>query len=470
MGIWTVGMLGGMAWSFFRPESWSVPTRGDFEEESGVPRRYGLYAGISAIMFMSLCALLGTAWPWLTFLLSGKSVKLEEDFYNRALLLPAVIVLILSALVPFLGWHRTDGKRFFNRMLLPWTAAATLAIVGFFAMGIRNPFGLVVAVICFLTVTANAWRISEVIRRSRVTVGGFIAHMGVAILLLGMVVSRGFERKEQVLLPKNEPAEGLGFTITRGDDRLLPASTAMKQMKELPITFVRGDQKFVALPEYWQRLQPGDPNPQRMTRPWIKRGFDNDIYVSIRPPENVFDARGQVQISPGETKKMGPFTITRIGALTMKGQPGQVGTTFSAHFHVVHPTGSFDVEPALQMTEDGLQAMPQDLGQGIGASIGPPQGMNGPILFQLGTITDLLPVELFHKPLTILVWLGAGIMACGGFLSVRRRALDARALARQRALTSHEENGHPHASHPTSKKQNTPRKGKLHKSRLHRKY
>lgn len=465
LAAWALAMLAIMTRVAFLPQpvDGSDLPRREREKEPILGRRQGIIAGVVVIVVVAGITLVGTAWPWLTFLASGKSVKLEPPFYNTALAVPAACILIFCALVPFLGWHKTEGKRFFGRLVMPWTAAVMLAILGFLLAGIRDFLQLFFAVLAFLAITANLWRVSELIKRSRVTLGGFISHVGLAAMLLGMIVSMSFEREAQAVLPQSGSVEMMGFTVTRAEDAVLPASTDSKLMRTVGLKFQRGNRSFVARPEYWERATDNPMEPQRMTRPWIKRGVDSDFYVAINPPEETYFPQGvPMRFKPGEVRQMPNFSIERLNEIDMHGEPGQPGTAFTSQFRIKLKDTTLDVEPALVIAQDGqLEPKPARLDKTLAVAIVEPDEKDGSIGLQFVGVSESVPITLFYKPLTVLVWFGAGIMALGGLMSARRRAIDSRALAQKQSQE-------PYATHPASKKQNPPRARNLRKSRLYR--
>lgn len=432
IAVWILGMFVAVVWAGTRPS----PEDADSEHRphEGKPlvtRREGLIAGVVTIMAIAIFTLFGTSWPWITFLISGKSIKAEQPFYNNALAFPTALVLILAAVVPFLDWHKGDSKRFLNRLLMPWTAAITLAILGFFLAGIRDWIQLTFAVLCFFTITANAWRITELFKRSKITVGGFISHIGVATLVIGMVVSMSYEREAQGLLHNNEPMRIWDYTITRDQNKLIPGSTNDKVMQTVELTFDRGSKKFKAEPEYWER-NPSSAEPQKMTRPWIKRGLDNDLYVAINPPDIQYsEASKEIRFKPNEKKNLEGFTIERIGGIEIQGE-GEPGSLFISKFRIKLPQTELIAEPALMVMEDGsLKPKPARLDPTLAVAIMNPSPEDSSVGLTFMQVDEVLPVTVFYKPLTVLVWLGAGIMAAGGVLSIRRRTLDSRSLARR---------------------------------------
>jgi cytochrome c-type biogenesis protein CcmF len=431
LAAWGVAMLALLvpAATLPAPTSPVEPPHPPREDVSPVTRRQGMYLGIGVVVVIALLTLAGTAWPWLTFLARGRSTALEPEFYNRALAIPGAALLLLAALVPFLGWHETEARRFLNRLAFPWTAAVGLAVAGFFGLGLRTPLALAFAALCFLTVAASLWRIIELVRRSRVTIGGFLSHTGVAVLLLGMIASTSFEREAHGVLDGGKPATLMGYTVTRGDDRVPEASTETKFIRRLALRFRAGSREFVARPECWERWVPGNyEEPLRMTRPWIKRGVDADIYVAVGSPVWMSDP---LTLAPGQVGRLGDLIVERLTPLEADGPVDKPGTAVTTKFRITLAGRSAEVAPGWVRREMGFERLRAPIRNGEEAVVTNVRDIDGAADFHIIYAQEQLPVTIYYKPLTILVWIGAGIMTLGALVSMWRRTLDSRALARK---------------------------------------
>ena len=76
------------------------------------------------------------------------------------------------------------------------------------------PWMEILTFICMFALVSNLWRVAELSRRAKVfSLGGFIAHVGVCVLMAGLILSRGFERKEQVITQRGTPVTAMGYVL-----------------------------------------------------------------------------------------------------------------------------------------------------------------------------------------------------------------------------------------------------------------
>jgi cytochrome c-type biogenesis protein CcmF len=291
------------------------------------------------------------------------------------------------------------------------------ATIGF-PLGIQVPALHWVAFLVFVAMLAlvgNVWRLVEVAKRAKMSVGGFLAHIGVATMLAGMFISRGLERKEQTLVVEGEPGQALGYTVSYKG-----TSTQDQYDRSRKILFdVSGPERFEARPGAY--YTPGGQGDQAQVWPHIERHLTHDVYFSLHSPA-IFYWPEPVKIKPGESKTIQDVTV-KYDKMEMKGSPGQPGTEFVTHLKVSGLGTEVAASPALKMTENGLEPGFAPLDKHLGIFVVRMDAADKGALMQVVYRSPVYPIEVFYKPMTILVWLGAGILTLGGLLSaVYRRA------------------------------------------------
>ncbi len=158
-----------------------------------------------------------------------------------------------------------------------------------------------------------------------------------------------------------------------------------------------------------------------MMWPHIQHSPFYDVYVALQPPQQ--EASDPISLAPGEVKVIGS-TVIRFLASTREGQPGQPGTKFGARLKFENGGQTATVNPTMELgAGSGPIQHPAQLDPQTSVSIVGMDAATHGITIQLTGSQWVYPVEVFHKPFVGLVWLGAGILAFGGFLSAyyRRR-------------------------------------------------
>jgi len=115
---------------------------------------------------------------------------------------------------------------------------------------------------------------------------------------------------------------------------------------------------------------------------------------------------------PGESKHIKDVTVTYQG-YKMDGQPGQPGTKFVGKVKVAYQGQSFDVHPTFAIGADPSMPVAGEfrvLMTRIDAASGGAE-------IQLFFREAVYPIDMYYKPMTGLVWAGAGILTVGGLLA-----------------------------------------------------
>jgi cytochrome c-type biogenesis protein CcmF len=173
---------------------------------------------------------------------------------------------------------------------------------------------LLLALFAFVS---NLLKTVDEVRQKRFrTAGGYLAHVGLGLMLAGIITSSAYDRTEKVVLPLGQSRQVMGYTLTfKGVEKPKPTS------REAMLVEVReaGGTTYMARP----RMFRNEKSNQLVANPDVRVHLTHDLYVS--PIE--FDpgrpaATGQtVEIAKGETGKVGPLAITFDG-FDMSGSHG----------------------------------------------------------------------------------------------------------------------------------------------------
>lgn len=407
----------------------------------GITREKAYQGGMLLLGITAVAAGVGMSIP-LVMTLTGKSLKVAtEQNYHMILAWFFVPLMLVMGAAPFVSWRGLPFRQLFDRLF--GVLCVSIGLTGFALMAIRHPeFGVgakgdetirfpwgevlrwpwitFLIFLCIWVAVANLWRMAELRKGSKAGWGGFLSHVGLAVMLGGLIVSRGFERKEQIFVMDGTPARGLDYVFTFRDF----TKTDLTDRSNEVIFDVEGlKTKFVATPGlYYTKGNDGQQNA--MVWPHIQRRPASDLYVALHEP--VIEAWPEPQrFKIGETKTASDITV-KYRRFRMEGEPGMVGTKFIADLLIETKDGKFEASPYLQIAANGpptpdLARINDDLRVAMVAMDAADRSVSLQIMFA----RPIFPIEVFYKPMTILVWVGAGILTFGGFLSAfyRRRKL-----------------------------------------------
>jgi len=161
-------------------------------------------AGNVLFAVMAFSVFWGTVFPVLAELAGGVKVTVGPGFYNRVNVPFALILLLLIGVCPLLAWQRPSGRSHLRHLVLPFFLGVAGGAAGY-ASGIRNPASIIVMAFSGVVLgsvsgefygAVSARKKAEkrgffragaaVIRNNRRRYGGSIAHLGMALVFIGL--------------------------------------------------------------------------------------------------------------------------------------------------------------------------------------------------------------------------------------------------------------------------------------------
>jgi cytochrome c-type biogenesis protein CcmF len=267
----------------------------------------------------------------------------------------------------------------------------------------------------------------------QLSAGGFIAHLGLAVTLAGLILSRGLERKQQEIIQSGGSAQMLDYKVNF--NKVDWKDEFDREGKVVFDVDGPGNEDFSATPGLYYYEQNGELKPQ--VWPFVKSYPTHDVYFSLHPPVTEVWEKPQA-FKPGETRTIDGVTVTYVKA-TREGTPGQAGAKFGGEFLIKSRDGQHRVSPYMElMAGGGPQTSFTPVGKDFLATIAGMDAATKTVQLSLLFQRPLYPLEVFTKPLTSLVWLGTGILFLGGMMSAvarRRRVQTTESVPQTENLT-----------------------------------
>ena len=143
-----------------------------------------------------------------------------------------------------------------------------------FALGAKKPETLILLFTAFFAADMN---LRAVVRKAKngkfAGAGGYLAHVGVGLMLAGIVVSGAYARSQRLTLPINVPTKTGDTTLTFL--RVVPGSADRKQAMEVKVETATG-KSFYAYPKMYENSRTG----QLMANPAIRNSPLMDLYIA----------------------------------------------------------------------------------------------------------------------------------------------------------------------------------------------
>ncbi|HJZ49294.1 MAG TPA: cytochrome c biogenesis protein CcsA [Roseiflexaceae bacterium] len=351
---------------------------------------------------------------------------LVGSFYSATVPPLALILLALLIVGPLLGWRDTNVRHLLRALRWPALAAVAITCVALI-LGARDPLPLAYIGLGAFVAGANLVMIRRTLRSGWLRIGGYLAHVGLAVLLTGVVGSSFYASPDlKIVVPQGQTVTAYGYEFSFNDWKQTPAGKGV-----LDLTVKRGGETFNAAPTLYFNPRMG----ATMAEPSIKSELFRDVYISpqeYEPPNDHNAAR----LAVNGKREIGPYMITFLGfdasASHTQGS-GDIGAKLSVSYAGKESTVTPVIRLIANETDPGkaIQLLPATLPGGHSITFenfDPVQrfadvrvaGLNLPIDPAKAVVTVSL------KPGILLVWLGVGIGVLGGLIAMLRRAIEGR--------------------------------------------
>jgi cytochrome c-type biogenesis protein CcmF len=410
------------------------------EEESPLLSRSVLFIlGIAVFCALAVVILLGTSAPILTRL-SGTPSQVQTSFYAKTTAPAGFLLVFLCGLVPFVSWKGDPLREFLKsaRRSLIVAAVLTLVAVGF---GARQPGTLVLLFTALFAADMNLRAVLRKVKNSKLGgAGGYLAHVGVGIMLAGVVISGAYAKSQRVTLPVNVPKKVAGNTLTFL--QVVPGTAERKQSMEIKVETARG-RSFYAYPKMYENSRTG----QLMANPSIDSSPISDLYIAPQQydpgqPETV---GRDVRLTKGTTTNIDgiAFTFRDFNADRSAMMRGEKTILVLTDLTITPADGvnhDMTIKYVFHMDNRGAEAEELDIPGVPGAkarvlAVSPNDGAvvlrlrgvskNPADEYQAATV-ESLSVDVTRKPLISLVWGGFYVMMTGALLAFVKRSKEAR--------------------------------------------
>ncbi len=174
------------------------------------------------LVAMCLIVFMGTVWPFVSEAVRGAKSTVTAAYFDKINVPIGLALLILVGICPLVAWRKTSVKNLMRSFLLP----TTLSLGGgiwLYTAGIRQGYPLTSFIFCiFVAVTilsefyrgARARReatgefpllaLVRLISKNKRRYGGYIVHIGVVLLYVGITGSSAYKIEKEVSLKKGE--------------------------------------------------------------------------------------------------------------------------------------------------------------------------------------------------------------------------------------------------------------------------
>jgi len=189
------------------------------EDEHASSREFWMFMGMLVLVISAVQVTITTSIPVINKMFGTKMAPPADavDFYNSWQLPLAVIIALLIAVAQFFKWKKSNGSEVTKKLALSFISA--LVIAGIFEYYFRFP-RVQHVLLLFTSIwafTANLDYLVRILKGNIKHSGSSIAHMGIALILLGALISN----VEKQVISRNMLNVDLGKDFPNNENILL---------------------------------------------------------------------------------------------------------------------------------------------------------------------------------------------------------------------------------------------------------
>ncbi|MBI1937876.1 MAG: cytochrome c biogenesis protein CcsA [Ignavibacteriales bacterium] len=404
---------------------WKYLTEHYSFEENVLSRELALFTGSVALLASAIIVLVGTSAP-----IFGQTVELK--FYNELNLPIAIVIGLVNGLSLLLKWKYSGKEQLWKQSQFSLIASFVLTVLVVVFGGVHDLMLIVLTFSSAFSLFVNGEIAYKIFKGKKSYLGAYVAHIGIALFLIGVVATAGHSDQKQIDLVKGEKINVFGYDLTFSG--YTPIENGKKYAFNVVIAkdgSVRKASPVMYVAEF---------NNSLMREPDILVGLTKDFYVT---PVGYSDgteeqsAGGAVSLSKGETYNYNgaeivfkEFNFPKDAMSSMMGGGDfQIGAKLSVAFN----GKTFDVEPAIKSSGGKQEFIPAkiedadlkidlanlDAGGKVNLNI---TTLDGKTEHAAATPKEILTVEASIKPFISLVWIGVILMAAGFLVAAFRRS------------------------------------------------
>ena len=445
--------------------------------------------GAAILCLMAFQVLLYTSMPVYNKLASffGFDLSLAPptdiyDAYSLPQLILSVFLAILSGTGQFFWWKKMDGKKLMEELRTPFLISLVVSGLIIVIGKITEPYYVVLLVASIYSITANAKIFFGVAKSNIKLSGGSITHIGVALMLVGILFSSGYSsilstnytsmvwssefpeevNRDNLLLFINEPRQMKEYSmIYRGirketreegfvdQNELVPTIYPLKVVRRIDysdtLTLINPENSYFEV-EYhteagkqftlFPRVQINKAMDMIVYSPDIKRKLGADMYTHVRTfpdPEQESDWSDpqEVKVTIGDQLFINDYvaTLDRMEPISeIDGTPLSANdVAVKAVITVQGEYANYTAEPIFVIRNQEfvgrIDDQVNDLAFRISIQNIIPQE-NAVVLAYQTTQKDWIIMEAVKKPWINLLWLGTFLLVIGFVVAIRRRYLE----------------------------------------------
>jgi cytochrome c-type biogenesis protein CcmF len=233
IGLSLIGVLGLI---YYRWNDLKSPNR----LESLLSRESAFLLNNWMLVGLTLIILWGTLWPIISEAVTGEKAAVPEAFFNKVVVIPGLLLLFLTGAGPIISWKKLTPSNFKRMFFKPMIFGAIAGALTWGFLAFKGHTTPIYSVLCmffgvfvFAAIFDEFYRgaklrskrletsffngLVRLIQRNKRRYGGYIVHIGIVIVYIGIMGSKGYFLLEAQGVRLGESMEVGKYKLTMQD-------------------------------------------------------------------------------------------------------------------------------------------------------------------------------------------------------------------------------------------------------------
>lgn len=382
--------------------------------EGILSRETFILIGLVTLLITGLIVFIATSSPIYTGLL-GQPSNVSIDFYNLMSIPISIAILASLAIAPLLVW-KVSELRDKKTLLFGIIGASVVTIISIIA-GLTKPVSVVLVFLSLIVVVVHSMVAFKLLKKMPVKTGAYLSHIGIGLMIVGIIISSMYNRSEKISLPSGEiRSSDFGYEL-----QFVEFEQRSDGKDRVRLQVNKNDQSYQADPQFYF----SEYTNSYMISPHVKVGLVKDIYISPISyiPENSA-AHQRLVLAKKESKTVNDLTFTLhkfIVGEHMTDAPMSVKADLTVVVSRENYQKEYSLQPSFWLEETKFQSADFSIPdtdysvhiESIDASAGTVTLVIHGGMQQDQQAADILSIEISEKPFISILWIGCVVLLVG---------------------------------------------------------
>ena len=251
-----------------------------------ISKEYSLALGSILLMALGIVVIIGTSWPAMAEMFGQPKAAIDINNYNKFGSVFAFVFLLINGVSLYQRWASSTWKDISSKLIVPLIASVVLSAVIFF-LGMKEINFLLLTFSAIFSLLTNLEFLVRNIAKNPRLIGAYLSHLGIALLIIGAVISGGYSESQSVRLKHKETKAAFGYNFTFVGRERIEQQLSDREKYFFSIKIDKDGKDHVVKPiVYWSNFNDWQ---SPFLEPGIYAKIEKDVYVAPIAVETDFN-------------------------------------------------------------------------------------------------------------------------------------------------------------------------------------